>query len=459
MSSVNEAQKVAVVTENEQVQPTGLGLRFDSCDISFTITQETPFLWHLDVVVPAVQVTALYNEAARTQQAHTVAPGFSKGTVPVAYIQNHYKQDLVEHVKEVLLKYRVVNFVYRVVRNEKIPIAQEPHLTAVELEPGHNAHFYFAFHVIPALEIQEWKYLPFKAPKRKNYKDLDKQAENFISQEEGLLATYKNELGIRFGDWVLFNFTLVHENKTAILDGATEHFWFKLGDEAVDNPLRNLFWGKKMGDVIYTHNKGLEQYLSNKLDAQYLFRVEIIDILPSHYFCLELFKKHFRIKTNKDMNKKLIEVFSYRNDLSQRRTTVESALKALIYKNPFEVSLPVILNEQKNLLAMVQENPDYNVYRVQKDFNHRLRQLAEKQAREKIFIDQLAYKENIGITNSDVKSYLNLASRSRTKEFIYFRHEEPTIEGQEIPIADELLKNTCLREKAINHAIYHLTRQ
>ena len=110
-------------------------------------------------------------------------------------------------------------------------------------------------------------------------------------------------------------------------------------------------------------------------------------------------------------------------------------------------------------MEIVQENPDYNVYRVQKDFNHRIRQLAEKQAREKTFIDNLAYTENIAVTNQDVKAYLNLGLRARTREFIYFKYEEPTIDGQEVPIPAHILKRTCLREKTINYSIFHLTKK
>jgi FKBP-type peptidyl-prolyl cis-trans isomerase (trigger factor) len=184
-----------------------------------------------------------------------------------------------------------------------------------------------------------------------------------------------------------------------------------------------------------------------------------MDVLPNSFVSLELLKKHFRIKTNKDMSRKLIEVFSYRNDLSQRRTMVETALKLLISKHPIEIPNHIALREQSNVLDVVQENPDYNVYRVQKDFNHRIRQLAEKQAREKILIDLLAYHESITVSNQDVKCYLNLLTRPRTKEFIYFKYEEQTLDGQEMPIPANVLKQTCLREKTVNYVIFQLTKK
>ena len=44
--------------------------------------------------------------------------------------------------------------------------------------------FTFEISVFPAMPLSEWKYLPFKAPKRKNYKDLDRQVESFLHEEQ-----------------------------------------------------------------------------------------------------------------------------------------------------------------------------------------------------------------------------------------------------------------------------------
>ena len=119
----------------------------------------------------------------------------------------------------------------------------------------------------------------------------------------------------------------------------------------------------------------------------------------------------------------------------------------------------MLTKRQKEILDFLQTNPDYHVYRTQKDFKERVHQLAEKQACEMILLDQLAYHENIMVTNQDVKYYLNLINRPRTKEFIYFDPTITKVFGQEIPLASEELKRICLREKTLNHIIYHLTKK
>jgi len=45
------------------------------------------------------------------------------------------------------------------------------------------------------------------------------------------------------------------------------------------------------------------------------------------------------------------------------------------------------------------------------------------------------------------------------KEFIYFDIPHTKLKGQEIPLATKELAQACLREKTLNHIIYHLTRK
>jgi len=95
---------------------------------------------------------------------------------------------------------------------------------------------------------------------------------------------------------------------------------------------------------------------------------------------------------------------------------------------------------------------------LQSDFDQKVRLLAEKQVRENILIDHFALQENINIDDSDVFGYLNLTKRPRTKEFIHFLHPEIRANEEELPIPHESLKYLCIKEKTINHILYHFTK-
>ncbi len=429
-----------------------------SSPLRFDIQQELPSLYHATVTIPVDFVQRVYKETARSLQKSVLAPGFPQGQAPIEYIEQNFKSVLIEHTTEFLYKYCVLSHLYQSIRDQKLLVAGDPRLERVHVQQDSDAHFVFTLTIFPNIVLQEWKYFIFKAAKRKNYKDLDRQVELFISEEEQRQSCAIDNV-VNVNDWVNFTITLADDNNKPLLGDHIESLWCKIGPEEVDTPLQELFLNRKGGDTFCTRSVALQEYFSDQLSTDYNFLVQITDVLSDSFFCLEQFKKHFRIKTNKEMYQKLVEVFSYRNDLSQRRTMVEDSLKLLLTKHKFDIPNHLVIRQQKSVLEAVQNNPDYHVYRVQKDFKERVKQLAEKQAKEALIVDQLAFDENITVAPQDIKSYLNLTKRARMKEFIFFDAPVTKIRGQEMPISAEELKRVCMREKALNHLIFHLTKK
>ncbi len=451
----NEAVVAPEQTVSEQESQSELSIHEP---LSFELECIRPDFCYAIIVVPASLVDVLYHEAAKSQQKSTQTYGFHRGDVPLDYIKQNFTENLIEHLKEIIFKYAVINFLYEQIRTNKLVVSGDPRLKNIQFMPEKSARFVFELSLFPELTIYEWKYFPFKAPKRKNYKDLDRQVETFIEEEKTNLQNFDQTV-LAIGDWISFNISFVNEEQQPLCKNLVQNFWFKLGEDDTESPLRQLFIGKKIGDVFFSNDQILQEYFSDQLDTNYTFRIEVTNFLSHQYFCFDTFKRTFRIKTNKDMHKKLIEVFSYRNDVSQRRAMSQEALHALLSKHRFNVPNYLVLRQQRVLLDGMKYNPDYHVYRAQKDFQNHIRSLAEKQVIEMIFVDRLAYHENLQVSDDDIKGYLNLTNRHRMKEFIYFDLPSFKIQGQEVPVPTEELKRICLREKAINYVIYHLMKK
>lgn len=446
----NEVNTPTFVSMHESVQK--------NHNIGFSLKQESSILHTAHITIPQEIVLALYTQASKSQMAAVQLPGFNKGNVPLEYITENFRSNLVEHVKEFLYRYFAVEHLLQEISNNKLLVAGKPRLTEIYVDIQNDARFTFQLSIIPPIPIQDWKYLPFKAPKRKNYKDLDRQVESFIEDERAFLKDTPLAFA-QIGDWVSFDITLLDEAHKPLCGTHSSHLWLKLGDEEADTMFHEIFIGKNVGDSFVSANRGLQEYFSTRIETKYPFLITINDVLKGNYFCLEYFKRHFKLKTNKELYQKLIEVFSYRNDLSLRRSMAEESLKLLLSKNRFTTPNHVVLRQQQIILDIVKTNPDYHVYRMQKDFQERVRQLAEKQIRETLLIDQLAYHEEIEATDADIKSYLNLTNRPRMKDFIYFDSPITKISGQEIPFSSDELKRFSLREKTLNHIIYHLMKK
>ncbi|MFT6765789.1 MAG: FKBP-type peptidyl-prolyl cis-trans isomerase (trigger factor) [Alteromonas naphthalenivorans] len=424
---------------------------------SFTLHSNSSQFSSAVVTIPATYVKKLYAQASMAQQAEVHTFGFPKGNTPLSYIEKNFQPHLVDHVKEFFFKYFVINWLYKELYSKKIYLAGEPFLQDISLQPHQDARFSFSLTLAPSITLQGWKRLPFKAPKRKNYKDLDRQVENFLKEEQTAEKKEVDNL-IKTGDWINFTVCLLNNRDKPLLGSYKENLWLKIGHEEADQPFQSLFIGKKTGDSFVTDHDCLQEYFSSHLDTHYKFEVTVVDRLPHTFFCVEHFKKHFRIRNSKELHQKLIEVFSYRNDISQRRAMAEESLKLLLSKHAFIVPQHLILRQQKIILDLVHDTPDYQVYKMQPDFREKITALAEKQVKEDVFIHQLAFHENIGITNTDIKGYLNLGNRPRTSEFIYFEPPSTKFLGHEIPISASLLSQCCLKEKTLNHAIHHLIK-
>jgi FKBP-type peptidyl-prolyl cis-trans isomerase (trigger factor) len=426
---------------------------------NFSVLGEAPTHQRVRVSIRSKAIDALYNEALVAQKAETHTYGFTKGDTPLYYIENNFKPHILEHLKELFFSHCVIGYLHKSLAQHKIVCASEPLLQETYLQPAQDAHYTF---IIPQVKLEreeKWKRLNLRAPERKNYKDLDRQVELFIKEEQENAQAEENN-SIFFGDWVCCDIALVNrQTKQPLIDNYKDQVWIKVSTEEADLELHNLFIGKKIGDEFYTQSNFFQDYLSTNLNMSYLIHIRIVDYIPRTYFSFDHFKRHFQLKTPREMHHKLIEVFSYRNDISQRRETVEATFKLLLKHYLLTVPRVLLEKQRKQVLEIVQTNPDYHVYKAQPDFKERIAQLAEKQLKEMIIADTIAYQENVTLCHDDIAGYLNLIKRPRTKEFVYFDLPNSKMQGQEVPISTEVLKQFCLREKTLNQVIYSLIKK
>jgi FKBP-type peptidyl-prolyl cis-trans isomerase (trigger factor) len=423
--------------------------------LTFSLIQQKDTVCTVQVVVPQPLVAALFHEIAQAQQAFVVAPGFARGNIPLLYVKTEFRSAIIEYLKEFLLKYSVFNFLFEQLRVQKIIVVGDPVLDTIILEPERNAIFTFEVPIFSGIHVQEWKLLPFKMPKRKNYRDIDRQVESFINTEQAISLTEE----IEWGDWVHLKIELVNANGESFLSSYSQNFWFCMRDEEVENKLHSALIGRFVGDrFLFREPVGLYDLCATHLDGSLPLMITILHRVSYRFFCFERFKKHFRIKSQKDIHKKLIEVFSFRNDLSQRSCIVDEAFRLLLSKHRFSPPIKLVQTLESIILHDIKKKLDYSVYKREKNFDQYVRQLAEKQAREVLLADAFSYHEGLEVSDEDVCNYLGLTGRPRTGQLLHFQLPSSKRGGMEIPMSSEHVKQVCLREKTINFIIYNLTR-
>lgn len=415
--------------------------------------------YHFTISVPHALTKSFFEYAMHNHQSIAETAGFKKGTTPLAYIQKHFKAPIINHLKEVALKFFGINSLLQKIREEKIVLVGTPKLTNMNIDENGNTTYHFKADKTKEFYMQSWKYLPFKAIPRKKYRDIDKQVKTFLDDEATQKQKYNTHKGIQVGDWVCFQAWLInHKNKKVFKDGYA-NVWLRIGNEEPDLAMQKLFVGKEVGDVFKTDLPCLQNYFCESSDNNYTYEIHIKDIVPQAYFSLDLFKQYFKIKTQKDLHNKLIEVFSFHHDISQRRLMAFEALGLIMRKNHIVLPDHAINQQKKSIIQEMQFKPDFMVYKMDPDFDHHISELAKKQLSDAVIAESIAYQDNLTISEHDIKGLLHLTQRPRIKDFIYFPMVKSQNEGQEIPVDQETLHHACLKEKAVNHIIHHLTKK
>ncbi len=426
-------------------------------NFGFTVVQDKPQQQTAKVIIGSEYIKSLYKEALHSRKKRETTYGFSQGNAPLHYIEQNFRTNIVEHLKELLFTHCVVHLLYDSLSSKKIVIVGDPDLVEINLQPEGVAEFVFRLANVNFDQEQRWKRLHLKPLGRKNYKDLDRQVENFMKEE--LNAQQKETSDeIQVGDWVNFEVSLRDAEQKDLIPGYSSDLWVNLSGGDDDKDLQELFIGKKVGDQFLSDSVFLQDYISPTSDLPYVFQVTVKERLPGAYFSFDLFKHQFGIKEDADMPARLIEVFSTRNDVTLRRETIEAVFKLLNKQYFFMLPPHLLALQQEMVLKGLQSNPDYTVYKARSDFKAHVKALAEKQLKEAIITDAIAYQEGITVDKMDVCAYLNLLKRPRMKDFMYFRPPKMTIEGHEIPQSTALIKRYCLREKTLNYLIKEITK-
>lgn len=420
--------------------------------MSFDFKKISSHLAQLSILVEGSITEKIQAQTIHLYKNHINAAGLKK--IPNSYIETNYSNEITKALHNFILYHFVIDYISTQTIERKIPVANHPRLTSIDVLPNKNTQYIFDISLADQIDIREWKNFSFKAPKRKNYKDLDKQVSLFLKQQCETARQYDAST-IEHSDWVCFDAHILDADKKLLFDAHKSNLWLKIHLKTVELPLFKAFVGKKVGDDFITDNLSLLQHFDHDICDKHLFHIVVKSIVKGSSFAFDSFKGMFRLKNKADVHEKLIEVFSYRNDLSQRKAIIEEMFHLFLSKHRFEIPKHLVLRKQEEILNIIKKRPDYQVYKLQKNFLNQVELLAEKQLKEEILIDQIASTENINVELRDLHNYLNLFTNERLQEFVYFKPISG-LEETTTPIHNSTLKTICRREKTLNYVLHHL---
>ncbi len=414
-------------------------------------------LVEISITVNAEIIKNLQNKTVQSLKTKVKPQGLEHYEISADFILERYNATILRTIEKFLLKHVVVGALQNELRIKKIIMVHHPRLVECTSLPDQSIVYKFRISTLEIPLVSEWRKLPFKSPKRKLYKDLDKQVETFCDREGSLFDDTKKDI-IEDGDWLELEAVMLDGANNPIIDGLTRRYWFKFSTKYVTDSFKQNFIGKSVGDSFITHDFHSNEETPEALSEQSAHRITILANAKGNHFSIELFKFVFNLKSKIEIHKKLIEVFSFRNDISQRKSIIEEVFTLLLSKQRFEIPQHLTLRKQEDLLLSLRQFPDYHVYKAQKNFAKQLEKLAEKQLKEEALIDAISFKEGILVNRDDIKGYLHLFNHDRLREFVYFKPDLDNFDELDAPIPESVLHEAVLREKTLNNIIYQLSR-
>lgn len=422
---------------------------------SLSIDPVSSHLCKATVSVNPKVVKAVYDQTI-TLFAPKGIYGITRDVTTNEYIEEQAKGEITKKVCQYFFKHFVMSFLINEIITKKINTSNSPRLTKVN-SSLENMSFVFDLALVEPLEIKEWRNFSFSAPKRKRYKDLDKQVENFIAEEAQHTKSIDKDR-IEKNDWVYFEAIILDNNKQPLNNQLTNAMWINITNEDVIDSFKSIFLSRALNESFVTNALELDDAVNDYDDQRYNFLIKINSIYKGKRLSIDQLRSTFKLKNKQDIHNKLMEIFSYRHDQSQRKAIIEELFHLLLSKHRFEVPKHVVLRRQEDILNNLRCQPDFQVYKAQKGFGEYLEQLAEKQLKEEILVDQIAYKEDLNVDMHDMQNYIHLFNNKRLHEFIYFKPYMQKIETAGTLIDAGVFSQTVLREKALNHIIHEITR-
>lgn len=381
-------------------------------------------------------------------------PGISCSSLPITYTQHYFAQEIETETQQFLYEHFIEGNIQTFLQENKITTINWPRVKSVDGDAQSGYTVTVALSLAPHLQLHDWHAQTFTAPKRKNYTDLDIQVESFITtlnKEESAVQ----ETAVEVGDWVRFS---AQFRSPLVQTPVHSHaqYWLRITNPILTTPAMQQFLSAKVGSSFTLPASALSPRQESTSATDYYFDIVVEHIVKTQSLSVKQVKECLRVTDHQTLHDKLIEIFSYRNDISLRKAIIEELFYSLFNAFRFEIAPHAITRRKELLLFLMHQTPDNSVYLKQKHFASHITLLAETKLKEEAIVDAIAQLENITVTPDDITHYLSLASNERLKEFLYFAPLTEDVISSDQPCGEYVLHQTVRREKTLNAIIQQI---
>ena len=273
-------------------------------NLEFFVKRESSSILCITISVSSTLVNKIKKHTLDIYKTKMKSKGFGAGLIPEHYVETNCTFSINESCSKFVLKFFVLDFLEENIQDKKMVCLSRPKLVEIKCFDNGAINYIFRASVIGNICPDNWEKIHFSPPKRKLYKDLDRQAVTFIKTAEEELTIKKHESEgdkvVEDSDWVSFSTILLNNNNQPATRGYRSNFWLKIDTKYVVTPLHGSFLGRQEGEVFTVEDLPIFGIPSDLLSIKGKFKIIIGNIVKATKFSLDYFKDIFGLTIRQD---------------------------------------------------------------------------------------------------------------------------------------------------------------
>lgn len=409
----------------------------------------------LDIEISEIKVKEEFEKAYNEISKSAHVPGYRAGKAPRDLLEKHYSKEVQDEV----FKHLIPSALEEAITEENLSILGYPDIKDVKLSDSKQLKFQAEFDLWPNVDVKKYKGIKIK---KRAMLVKDEEIDDYLKSLQNNLARYHSvERPVKLGDYVIADIEL-------FVDG-------KLVDKKLEN--QTIF----VNDNFIIPPKELEGL--NKSDEKDI-EVKLPDTYHEKKFAGKTAKFHIKInelkeKTLPDLNDDFAKDAGNFKDLGELKSTVkkeleilkerqtksemeETLLDAILKDLNFDVPKNMVARQTEHLMHEAKERlfkQGFNKEEIDKrdsEFRDKFKGQALKQVKVFFILNDIAEKEKIVVTDSDIdQAFENISKMSRQpkEQILKYYQENNLIERMAEDLKEEKTIEFLLKEANIEETL------
>jgi trigger factor len=366
------------------------------------LQQRTSGPWQhtLDVEIPADEVEARLDEAARTIQRRATLPGFRKGRVPLAMV----RQQFAEHVEAEFQDSFIPKLVNEAVDEARLSPVVPPLVRIPQFLPNAPLKLEVVVDVKPEVEAKNYKGL--KAVRR--VKPVDESRVDAVLKDLQEQSAVFNDLDrpAQRGDVILLDSTRLDANGRRLSGSRSKNQRLELGAEGMLPDLENGLLGAVAGQertilVEYPADYERAELAGNKV--RYVISVRKIQEKKLRSLDDNLAKDVFQLQSLEELRSRIRLNLEGEERVRMQRELETALSEELVQRNPVELPERLV---QWMLERVVHEATEGRTVPepLRKELEGRFRPNVERSLQREALLESVARQEHLEVTEDEVNA-------------------------------------------------------